>query len=426
MNARRTDDGLMVRDSQIKRYVAPNSEIPTSNWNKRMLDGRMISVKDEVPRPRTIADLPTDSIQLASGIVIRGVHHTLNGAFDVDLWYGETRTWAGMALIVVDDSEVPYEHFKWAWQWMVVAVHASARHAMAMHQIAPTSATLARITSTETAEYRCDDYVVAPGIVGSHAVAVCNAAPSDLSAERLPARDAVLKYERGPGPAILPSEKREFASGKCTDPVRDARAVEMRTMNHPPQVLPDREFGDSRVLFHEVVQVKPTHIGPEKWRRQDAAYFCQNDPGLIIGVWIAPGPALRENGCMQLVPGSQLDGAVSHGPKNDLNSYRIASQHAQAAERIAIELQTGDAPILHALRCRYFSPSASKLHRRAVQYHYYQIGTVWGDVLVRRRLCHPTGNVYGGCTIPRRPVPPGGYIFRSGLERAIVPLGPLE
>jgi phytanoyl-CoA hydroxylase len=295
-----------------------------------------------------------------------------------------------------------------------------------MDQIAPTSATLPKITSTETTEYRCDGYVVTRGIMGSHAVAACNAVPSDLSAERLPARDTVLKYEGGPGPAILPPEQREFTSSKCMDFVHDAQAVEMWTMNHPPHALPDREFGDGRVLFQEMELVKPPHMGLEKWWRQDAAYFCQTDPGLIIGGWMAQDSAPRENGCMELVPGSQLDGAVSHRRKNDFYSSRIASQHARAAERIAIELQTGDAPILHALLYQYFSPSASKLHRHAMQYHYYQIGMMWGDVAVRRRMFRFVGDGHGGCTIPREPVPPGAYIYRSGLERPIVPIGPLD
>jgi hypothetical protein len=129
---------------------------------------------------------------------------------------------------------------------------------------------------------------------------------------------------------------------------------------------------------------------------------------------------------MEIVPGAQLEGAVSHGNKSAFNRYRIASQHARAAEGIAIELQTRDAPSLHALPYQYVSPNASKLHRRALQYHYYRIDTMWADVDERRRLFHFADDSYGGCTIPCEPVPPGGYICRSGLERPIVPVGLLD
>jgi phytanoyl-CoA hydroxylase len=218
----------------------------------------------------------------------------------------------------------------------------------------------------------------------------------------------------------------EFAIGPCMDFVRDAQAVEIWTMNYPLRALPDREFGDCRVLFQQRMLVKPPHIGSEKRWHPDAACFYPTDPGLIIGVWIAPDPALRENGCIELVPGVQFDGAVSHGHKNDFNSDRIASQHARAAARLAIELRTGDAPILHALRYQYVSPNASKPHCGAVQYHHYQTDTVWGDAAEHRRPSHFADDSYGGCTIPCEPVPPGGYIYCSGLDRPIVPIGLLD
>jgi phytanoyl-CoA hydroxylase len=257
--------------------------------------------------------------------------------------------------------------------------------------------------------------------MGSHAVGACNAAPSDLSAERLPARDTVLMHDGGPGSAIC-----RWSS--TSSPLANAwiSAMETWTMNHPLHALQDREFGDGRVLFHEMVLVKPPHIGSEKRWHQGAAYFCPADHGLIIGAWIAPEPTLGENGCMEPVPGVQLGGAVSHGHKNDVNNYRIASQHARAAERIAVELQTDDAPIFHALRYQYVSLNASKQHRRAVPYHYYQIDTVWGDVAARRRRFHFADDSYGGCTIRCEPVPPRGYIYCAGLERPIVPIGLLD
>jgi len=130
---------------------------------------------------------------------------------------------------------------------------------------------------------------------------------------------------------------------------------------------------------------------------------------------LSPQPVKQiPNAIPLLVPGLQLDGAVPHGHKNDFNSCRIASQHAHAAERIAIELQSGDAPILRALPYQCFSPRASKLHRRAVQYHYYQIGTVWGDVDERRRLFHFADDSYGGCTIPCESCCPEGTFTALG------------
>jgi hypothetical protein len=109
VHAQRTDEGLVVLGSQTKRYISPGSAIPTSYWNKRMLDGPMISLEDGVLLSPKVADLRMESVRLASGQMIAADHYNLSGAFAVDLWYDQQRTWAGMAMTVVDGSEVHYE-----------------------------------------------------------------------------------------------------------------------------------------------------------------------------------------------------------------------------------------------------------------------------------------------------------------------------
>jgi hypothetical protein len=109
VRAQRTDEGLVVLGSQSKRYISPESAIPTSYWDKRMLDGPMISLEDGVLLSPKVADLRMESVRLASGQMIAADHYSLSGAFAVDLWYDEQRTWAGMAMTVVDGSEVHYE-----------------------------------------------------------------------------------------------------------------------------------------------------------------------------------------------------------------------------------------------------------------------------------------------------------------------------
>jgi hypothetical protein len=109
VKAQRTNAGLVVTGSQTARYTAAETAIPTSYWNKRMLNGKMISLEDGVLLSPKIADLRTDSIRLASGQMIAANHYALSGAFAVDLWYDAAETWAGMAMTVADGSEVRYE-----------------------------------------------------------------------------------------------------------------------------------------------------------------------------------------------------------------------------------------------------------------------------------------------------------------------------
>lgn len=109
MNARRTSEGMVVLGSKTKRYVAPDQAIGTSYWNKRMLNGPMISLEDGVLLHPKVAERRPDAIPLASGRTIEADHYNLSGAFNVDVWYDLTDTWAALAVTVADGSEVHYE-----------------------------------------------------------------------------------------------------------------------------------------------------------------------------------------------------------------------------------------------------------------------------------------------------------------------------
>jgi hypothetical protein len=109
VRAQRTSEGLVVAGSRTRQYVAPDSAIPTSYWNRRMLEGPMISLEDGVLLNPKVSPATSESVRLASGAVIPAEHYRLSGAFDVDVWYDLTPVWAGLAFSVADGSEVHYE-----------------------------------------------------------------------------------------------------------------------------------------------------------------------------------------------------------------------------------------------------------------------------------------------------------------------------
>jgi hypothetical protein len=107
--ARRTESGLEVAGSRTDRYLAPEAAIATSYWNKRMVDGPMISLEDGVLLRPTVALSRAETIRLACGEKIAADHYNLSGAFDIDVWYDSADTWAGLAFDVPDGSNVHYE-----------------------------------------------------------------------------------------------------------------------------------------------------------------------------------------------------------------------------------------------------------------------------------------------------------------------------
>jgi hypothetical protein len=108
VNARRTEEGLVVLGSGTARYIAPESAIGISYWNKRMLDGPMIGLDDGVLLRPKVALPKAETIRLASGGTIAADHYNLSGAFDADVWYDRTGTWASLAFAVADGSIIHY------------------------------------------------------------------------------------------------------------------------------------------------------------------------------------------------------------------------------------------------------------------------------------------------------------------------------
>jgi hypothetical protein len=109
VNARRTSEGLVVRGSQTARYVAPENALDISYWNKRLMDGPMISTDDGLLVHPRVEARGAETIRLASGGTITANHYNVSDTFHADVWYDLTGTWVSLALIVADGSIVHYE-----------------------------------------------------------------------------------------------------------------------------------------------------------------------------------------------------------------------------------------------------------------------------------------------------------------------------
>jgi phytanoyl-CoA hydroxylase len=279
------------------------------------------------------------------------------------------------------------------------------------------------LTDDEIAQYRRDGYLVRRGLLGEGLAASCRQALADLASGRIAARETTLMFEPGTAPESFAGDERERYVRKYMDYVEDAPALKAAAMNGRLHRMLDQLLGSGRVLFQEMALVKPPIIGGEKPWHQDAAYFRVSDPGLIVGVWIALDPAQRRNGCMEVVPGSHLGGAVPHVHEDDFNRCRILEKHQRAGERVALEMQPGDALIFNALLHHYTGPNNSVQRRRALQFHYHQIGAVWCGVEEHRRLFHFADGSYAGCTVPHEPATAhGNDRYRGALPRKIVPV----
>lgn len=263
------------------------------------------------------------------------------------------------------------------------------------------------LSDDDVASYRRHGYVVVRNLIGPKLVAACVDAIAGLADGRIPRKSTEIAFEPGVDPTKLRPEEREDHIRKFAWYVEDSPALYAAAMSRPLHLALDRILGEGRVLFQDMALIKPPKIGGAKRWHQDASYFRVNDPNLIVGVWIALDPATKENGCMEVIPGSHLAGPAIHLPEADVNECSIRPDQLRLADRTAIELAPGDALIFHALLHHYTAPNRSELRRRAIQFHYHQIGMDWMSLETHRLAFHDESGEYAGCTVQKGPVPAG-------------------
>jgi phytanoyl-CoA hydroxylase len=129
----------------------------------------------------------------------------------------------------------------------------------------------------------------------------------------------------------------------------------------------DQLIGPGARLIQDMALMKPPHWGAEKPWHQDNAYFDWTPLDGVLGVWIALDPAMVENGCMQIAPGSHCAGPAPHYHVRDC---QLVDQTSRADRAEVVPLGPGGALFFSALLHHGTPPNRSADRRRALQFHY--------------------------------------------------------
>jgi len=136
-----------------------------------------------------------------------------------------------------------------------------------------------------------------------------------------------------------------------------------------PRLMPllEQLIGRGPRMVQDMALLKPPFVGAEKPWHQDTAYFDYTPLGGVIGVWVALDEATVENGCMQVIPGSHLDGPAQHYHVRDcqLPDRKVAVERA-----VVVPLKPGGAMFFSGLIHHGTPPNTSADRRRALQFHY--------------------------------------------------------
>src|SRR5271165_1832283 len=278
------------------------------------------------------------------------------------------------------------------------------------------------------ASYRRDGYLVVRQVLPGDHVEDCLAALTalasnpDLKPGQRDGSGAFIALEPAADPAGVTADNRAGLIRKFGDFTDAAPALLRAAMSARLHAVLDALMGRGRVLLQEMALVKPPKVSGEKPWHQDAAYFRGSDPNLMFGVWIALDPATRGNGCMEVIPGSHLLGPAPHVPAEDINLCTIRPDLVRLEKRVALPMDPGDMLIFHSLIHHYTAANRSDQTRRALQFHYHQVGLDWTSLEAHRALYHDEGGAYAGCTVAKGAPFAEASSFVPSRLRPVVPM----
>ena len=288
-----------------------------------------------------------------------------------------------------------------------------------------TDSSAASLDTDTIARYRRDGYVVVRQVLSRDHVAACLTALADLAADpglQPGQRDGTGAFIALESTADATAAPRADLIRKFGDFTDSSPALMRAAMSARLHATLDALMGQGRVLLQEMALVKPPKISGDKPWHQDAAYFRGSDPDLMFGVWIALDPATRENGCMEVIPGSHLRGPAPHVPAEDINLCTIRPDLVRLDERVALPMDPGDVLVFHSLIHHYTAANRSDQRRRALQFHYHQVGLEWTSLEAHRALYHDADGAYAGCTVPKNAPFAEASSFVPTRLRPVVPM----
>jgi hypothetical protein len=129
-------------------------------------------------------------------------------------------------------------------------------------------------------------------------------------------------------------------------------------------------LGPDLALFSTHFICKPKGNGRRVPWHEDSAYWKnQIDPMEVCTVWLALDPSLKENGCMQVIPGTHRTGHRGFSdydpvdPEKNVFHNEILKNQRDESKKVFIELQPNEAS-LHDARIQHGSePNTSALRR---------------------------------------------------------------
>lgn len=132
-------------------------------------------------------------------------------------------------------------------------------------------------------------------------------------------------------------------------------------------------LGPNLMLFHDQALFKPAHTGGAVFWHQDNAYWkCR--PANLVSCWLTLDDATKENGAMQVIPGSHL--RPVHHDNSQSTDALLETKGIDPAQATVVDLPAGGIMFHHCQTLHYTAPNTTPRQRRAFAIHFMAPGTV--------------------------------------------------
>lgn len=135
-------------------------------------------------------------------------------------------------------------------------------------------------------------------------------------------------------------------------------------------------YGENQPIetFRAMFMNKPAQRGTFLPWHQDRWTYLDRDPKITL--WTALDPATKANGCVQVVPGSHIQGLINPSHLSGFLTEAQASEHATPENIVFLELEPGEVALLHNYLLHASDVNHTDISRRAFSVCYMDGDTV--------------------------------------------------
>ena len=131
--------------------------------------------------------------------------------------------------------------------------------------------------------------------------------------------------------------------------------------------------GAAIAVFRSMFMNKPAGRGTFLPWHQDRWRVLERDP--VLTIYTAMDPATRENGCMQIIPGSHNRGVINPESGSGFLTEAQTAEHCSPEQIVYVEMTPGEVMLLHNLVLHASDVNRSEQSRRAFSVCYMDAAT---------------------------------------------------